>query len=568
MQSAQQETHSKVVGDHRAVTHAPAWQVLTESVVLAAVVCLGVFSLQWRYGFNLGDEGWLWYISKRTALGDVPLRDFFSYDPGRYYWSAFIFKLLGRSGFYEQILANYLFAIIGLTLAYVAMVRAGLSRAWRILLLLLLGIVIGFPRHKLYEQTQSLIAVAAVAFVFRASDRPKRWLLLGVVIGLAAFVGRNSGVFCFVAALLAFVLLKVRGEPVRIAGNIGSLTAGTIIGYSPMICMILFVRGFARPFFESVLLTPHWAWSLPIPFPWHVHVRGLRGVDLLQARAVSWLCVVVPLTYLFLLWRTSRLKRELDGAEWLAAAASCAGVGFLIHAFYTADFFHIAQGVVPFVVAAGSFAASYASEDRLKLDSDFAGDGARATPNRARALSSSLAIFGILTLLVLACWLPMEPLVEHLRTKAHAPSTVTLIAIAGRKFEVPREQADLMTTVATSLENCGARDGSFFAAPYYPGLYAFLGTRAPTWDTYFLWPRSNSTQQREIDSLRRNHTALFLLNREFAMNGRDGLKVNSTNPVLLAYITAQYERSAANLSEGFELYYDPAQCKNFFRANP
>src|SRR5581483_3127834 len=104
----------------------PRWQVLAESVLLATLVCLSVFLLQWRYGFNLGDEGWLWYISKRTALGDVPLRDFFSYDPGRYYWSAFIFKLLGRSGFYEQLLANYLFAIVGLTFAYLAMLRAGL----------------------------------------------------------------------------------------------------------------------------------------------------------------------------------------------------------------------------------------------------------------------------------------------------------------------------------------------------------------------------------------------------------------------------------------------------------
>ena len=77
---------------------------ISEAVLLSAVASLTVFSLQWRYGFNLGDEGWLWYISQRTALGDVPLRDFFSYDPGRYYWTAGVFKLLGRSGFFEQLL--------------------------------------------------------------------------------------------------------------------------------------------------------------------------------------------------------------------------------------------------------------------------------------------------------------------------------------------------------------------------------------------------------------------------------------------------------------------------------
>src|SRR5581483_5467365 len=110
---------------------------IAEAFLLSAAVSLSVFLLQWRYGFNLGDEGWLWYISQRTTLGEVPLRDFFSYDPGRYYWSAFIFKLLGRSGFYEQLLANYLFATIGLSLTYAAMVRAGVSRTWRIVILLL-----------------------------------------------------------------------------------------------------------------------------------------------------------------------------------------------------------------------------------------------------------------------------------------------------------------------------------------------------------------------------------------------------------------------------------------------
>lgn len=567
MQTHHGVTGSVAAGDQLSVrSQMRSWQLFAESVLLAIFVCLTVFFLQWSYGFNLGDEGWLWYISKRTALGDVPFRDFFSYDPGRYYWSTFIFKLLGRSGFFEQILANYLFAIVGLGLTYAAMLRIGLSRTWRILILLLLGIVIGFPRHKIYEQTLSLIAVAAVVFVFIAPRRINRWLLLGIVIGLAAFFGRNSGIFCFIAAVLAFAVLKLRRLEFPLARGVGALVAGLMIGYSPMIFMIAFVHGFAPSFFESILLTPRWAWSLPVPFPWHVHVKGLHGLDLLQARAVSWLCVFVPLTYAFLLWRAARKKRELSGTEWLATAASCVGVGFLVHAFYTADFFHIAQGVVPFVVAAGAFAAHFSSADRIKLLSEFAGEGARTTHKNARRLS--LIAFGILIFLVLACWLPMEPLVQHIRVKAHDPMSVEQTLINGRNFEVPAEQAELMRTVQTAFQNCGARDGGFFAAPYYPGLYAFLNTRAPTWDTYFLWPRSESTQQSEVASLQRNDTALFVINSEFAMNGRDSLRFITTNPQLLAYITSHYQHSDTNLPTGFRLFYDPAQCKNLTRANP
>ena len=538
--SGGQTTSPADVDQPRTEVRPAKWLNISEALLVSAAVSLIVFSLQWRYGFNWGDEGWLWYISQRTALGDVPLRDFFSYDPGRYYWSAAVFRLLGRSGFFEQLLANYLFAIIGLVLAYLAMFRAGLSRSWRISILLLLGIVLGFPRHKIYEQTLSLICVVAIAFLFAAPQRLKRWLLLGVVIGLTAFVGRNSGVFCSIAAIVALVLLRIRGQAPPITRAFGVVVAGIAIGYSPVLFMIAGVHGFASPFWQSILMTPRWAWSLPVPFPWHVHLRGLHGLDLLQARAVSWLCVAVPVTYAFLLWRAVRSRAELDRAEWLSVAASAAGAGFLVHAFYTADFFHIAQGVVPFVIAAGAFSAHLW---------------------RTATRPWSVAVFCGLAFLVFACWLPMEPLVQHLRTKRYAPESVEQIRIDGRLFEVAVPQAELMKTVEAAFRQCGPRDEGFMAAPYYPGLYAFLNTRAPFWDTYYLWLRSDQVQQAHIDALQQNRTALILLNPESAMNGRENLELVRTYPKLVAYITAHYQRADTKLQDGFELFYSPQECR-------
>jgi len=536
-----QTTSAAAVDKLRTEVPPAKWLNISEALLLSAAVSLTVFSLQWRYGFNWGDEGWLWYISQRTALGDVPLRDFFSYDPGRYYWTAGVFKLLGRSGFFEQLLANYLFAIVGLALAYLAMVRAGLGRSARIAILLLLGISIGFPRHKIYEQTLSLICVAAIAFVLAAPQRLKRWFLLGFVTGLAAFFGRNSGVFCVIATVTAFLLLSLRREGPSVPRATGTLTVGTLVGYSPMLLMLVAVPYFASAFFQSLLLTPTWAWSLKIPFPWHVHLKGLHGLDLLQARAVSWLCIAVPLTYATSLWRAMRLKPLLDAAEWLAAAASAAGVGFLLHAFYTADFFHIAEGVLPFVIVAGALSVHLW---------------------RIRARRWSLAIFCGTAFLVIASWLPMEPLVQHLRTRAHDPSSVEQIRIDGKIFEVAADQAEIMRTVATAFRDCGPHDGGFLAAPYYPGLYAFLNTRAPSWDTYYLWPRSDQIQQEDIDALRHDRTALILLNPETALNARESLELVRTNPNLVGYIEAHYQRSDVKLPEGSELYFSPLECRN------
>ena len=96
-----------------------------------------------------------------------------------------------------------------------------------------MGVVIGFPRHKIYEQTLSLICLATIAFVFAGPKRLKRWLLLGILIGLAAFFGRNSGIFCGIAAFVALLLLTIRCEGPVLSRALGAIATGVLIGYSP-----------------------------------------------------------------------------------------------------------------------------------------------------------------------------------------------------------------------------------------------------------------------------------------------------------------------------------------------
>ena len=200
-----------------------------EAALLSVAAATFVFLIQWRYGFNWGDEGWLWYISQRVTVGEVPIRDVFSYDPGRYYWSAGIFKILGRNGFFEQLLANYLFGIFGLAITYVSMSAARMTRAWRVSILVLLAVVLGFPRHKVYEQTLSLVAAAATALVLTSPEKLKRWFLYGIATGLAAFIGKNSGLYFAVAAILAFVILRLSGARLNVIRVCACLSGGIIV---------------------------------------------------------------------------------------------------------------------------------------------------------------------------------------------------------------------------------------------------------------------------------------------------------------------------------------------------
>jgi hypothetical protein len=506
-----------------------------------------VFFAQWHYGFTWSDEGLLWYGSQRTALGEVPLRDFFGYDPGRYYWTALVFKALRGDGLFEQIVANDLLGLIGLLACYFAMSWAGINRAWRTAILFVLAFMLGFPRYKIYEQTFSLFSAIGITFLISNRTNPRRWLIFGVLAGLAAFVGRNLGVYFVAAAVLALVLLRPANEEIHRGRFLAAFAAGAFLGYVPMLYMMGRVSGFAAALLQSfAVLNPQI--PLPIPFPWDMNAVGLHGIDLLQVIAVSLLCLVVPIMYGYLILKWVTSTPCFEGAYRMACGASIAGLPYLHYAFSRPDFFHIASGVLPFGLATGAFATHLWNLKKRGL---------------------SLALFLGFVALILACWLPMEPAISFLGIEARRPALVEKIDISGRSFEVPASQAQVMRAVRAAFQSCGCADGSFLAVPHYPGMYAFLKTRAPFWEVFYLFPRNDDFQARHIEAIIRNGTSLVLINPRATVDGLDRLRIGKTYPTLLPYIQTHFARlQTVPLPEGFELYYIVDKCSKSLATMP
>ena len=97
-----------------------------------------------------------------------------------------------------------------------------------ILTLVLVGLVFNlwfFPSFKVYEHT---VAVAAIFFALRLVERPTlgRHFTSGVLAGLAAFLGRNLGIYCVLAslALTLFLCFKAKSD----AGTLASARPGNV----------------------------------------------------------------------------------------------------------------------------------------------------------------------------------------------------------------------------------------------------------------------------------------------------------------------------------------------------
>lgn len=502
------------------------------AVAIALALPLVAFWFIGHHGLNLQDEGFLWYGAQRVLAGELPLRDFQSYDVGRYFWSAGWMWLFGDDGIVAMRAANAVLASITVAIAAVLMSMQP-APAWRILLAVPAFAVWMVPDFKVADSFAVMLLVSGLAAALgRVGARSCAYL--GICLGVAAAIGINHALYGTIAVALALGLHYRQVRVLPSGSMLVALVTGGVVGYSPVLACHLFASGFTAAFIDSIrMLFEAGTTNLPLPLPrLQALLQPSAGQDAASALRESLLALsglagggflALAMRRAWKDWKPSNIGATAGNtagntagdAAGDAAAGSAGGAVFaaavlvsIPYAHYTVsrfDVFHVALSILPILVAAWT----WPGRRRTGL-----GDVVLVA---AVVAGTVLSLFEQRAYPVLRGWTAerVQVLEDTLYVEPHAADVLSLL----------RAQVD-----------AHARDGrSFLAAPYWPGAYAVERRRAPVWEIYQLFPATEARQRREIARLREADIGFSMFSL-FRADGRPDLGFESSHPLIVAYI--------------------------------
>jgi len=488
-------------------------------VLLSLALATVSFLIQGDIGLDLGDEGHAWYATTRTALGDVPLRDFRSYDPGRYYWGAAWFKLLGP-GIISLRIGMTIMQALGLVFGLLTLRRV-VRRWWLLMILAVLLLTWMLPIFKAFESA-TVLALVWLAVRLLEAPTPARHFTAGVGIGLAAFVRLDHGLYGAIAFFLLLLVRAVRSRTVP-ARDAGVVAAGMVVGYAPMLIMLVAVPGFFNGLVEHLAFfirittwngTPNL--SKPVPWPW-LAGAGSTLLESLYSVCVGLLFIAVPVLYLAAAVILLRRSADDDApGRRLVLAAGAVGVMYAHYTFARPDLEHLAQSINALIILGAGLLATLAGRRRV------------------------IAIALVLPLVVTVSALTAGVKSRAYRWAAETDAPYVPTRIADDVLWLHPGVAVFLETVRRTADDLVAPGERILIAPHWPALYAMLGRESPTWEVYFIFPESEERQRRVIGDLQRRNAAVVLLG-DLYLDGRADLHFSKTYPLVYRHVMERYD---------------------------
>ena len=484
----------------------PWWRALLIAIVLAGVS----FALQGYQGINLADEGFLWYGVQRTAAGEVPLRDFQSYDPGRYYWCAAGTAVFGP-GLVALRFSETIAQCVGLFFGLLAARR--LTSNWVVFGAIGLMLTVWmFPSHKIFDHALLLTGIWVAT---RMVERPsrERVIVAGAFVGLCTFFGRNHALYNGVAEFGLLLLLGFKMPAEVPLSRIVEWCMGMIGGLTPLLVMLLFVPGFFASYQESIraIFQNGANLSLPVSWPWAISFAGDPSV-VAHRLIVGVLVVALPIGYLIALCLCVLRPAEFLKKHALFAACAAIGLLYLHHAFSRADINHFAQAIHPFTI--GLLASLFL----------FAG--------RPFYLLTGAVVLTAVGLFAVGRQMPIYQ-------RVNSPvAWIRSNAVDGIYLRPDDKQLvdDLSQFAAAHI---GPQEG-LLIAPSAPGLYAILNRVSPLWEIYFLFPSPERQQEEMVRALKKRNVNWAIVS-DLPADQREDLRFSATHALVWKYLTENFQ---------------------------
>jgi hypothetical protein len=495
---------------------------------VAAVTAVGIsgfwFSLTWRYDFDLADEGFYWYGVQRILQGEVPLRDFMSYDVGRYYWAAAFMRLMGDDGLFAARLSAAVYqtfgTLLGVFTCLLALQREGAVRWLFALLAAFILTIWAIPYYKVYDHASSIIIVAMLVLMQKIT-KPAAWLFAGVCLGITAIMGRNHGVYGVVASIFVISALLVQAPSRRaLAGLCGYFVLGILIGFSPTLIMMLAIDDFPAAFINSIVLMFKYGATniaLPVPWPWSVKPEGLglfwTAVTIATGIGFVFLLAFPLVGILALAFRRFDLNSD---ARKVLVAAIAAAIPYAHYAFSRSDLTHLSLGIFPALI--GLMAA-----------------GGLMKGLRPLALVVSLLGVSLVTLSGSNAYLAHNLIkIDYVKTD-----------VGGEQLWISRGLSERLQLITRELQELTGPSGKFLALPNMSSIHAIFRTKMPVWDIYPLFPRDRDFEIAEIKRLELSLPELVLLS-DHELDGNPNFRYSRMHPLTYAWFISRYRPSEGN----------------------
>lgn len=475
--------------------------------LLALSLVIFSFGLQGDILINLADEGFFWYGTLQTAAGEVPIRDFQSYDPGRYYWTAGWSFLLG-SGIIGLRASVAIFQFLGLTFG-LAVFRKRINSWWILSVVGALLLLWMYPRHKIFEHS---ISMAAVYFAVLLIENPtiRRHFAVGIFVGLMAFFGRNHGFYGFISFSLLIFYLFIKTGASHFFKKTGAWVVGIVVGYSPMLLMFILIPDFFEKFMHSILFLFRIKGTnlpLPVPWPWTVNFSQMNIIASVNSIFSGTFFLLLPVFYITSGVYLLKSKRNLIVRNTAFVASIFVGICYMHYVFSRADIAHLSQGIHPFLIGLLSFP--------FLLNYKF-----------------KKVFFRALLAVVLIMSLFSVGMVQPYFQKANASQGMFVkMEVLDDKIWEHRCTADLINCVKKINEQHVLPGEELLIAPSWPGFYPILQRKSPLWDIYFLFPETRERQIQMISNLREKNVN-WVISGDIARDGRDDLRFRNTHKIV------------------------------------